>query len=155
MRWTAVVLAAVLLGSCIQGDASGGSPAPSHARDETDALAGTGTVVARVTRRCCFTEGSIFFIVVRDHEGQRIFKQAEYPPSGRRLVVRQALAAGRYQISTFERPCDGTCPRGGGDDLTLLDPPTSTCRWRVNIESGEQYILQIVTSPQIERCPQD
>jgi hypothetical protein len=133
-------------------DASGGSPpTPDKKGDQ----AAPGTLVARVTRRCCFTEGSIFFIVVRDRGGQAIFERAEYPRSGKRLVVRHALAPGSYEVSTFERPCDGTCPRGAADSLGFLDPATSRCRWSVHVESGAEYILRVFTGPQIDGCAAD
>lgn len=157
MRRVAIVLVAMLLGSCAQGDTSGGSPPGGSppTPDKKGDQAAPGTLVARVTRRCCFTEGSIFFIVVRDRGGEAIFERAEYPPSGKRLVVRHALAPGSYEVSTFERPCDGTCPRGAGDSLGFLDPATSRCRWSVHVESGAEYILRVFTGPQINGCAAD
>jgi hypothetical protein len=156
VRRVAIVLVAVLLGSCAQGDASGGSPpTPWHTPNKTGDQTAPGMLVTRVTRRCCFTEGSIFFIVVRDRGGRAIFERAEYPPNGKRLVVRHALAAGSYEVSTFERPCDGTCPRGAGDSLGFLDPAMSTCRWSVHVESGAEYILRVLTGPQIDGCAAD
>lgn len=153
MRRVAIILVAMLLGSCAQGEASGGSPpTPWHTPDKTGDQTAPGMLVARVTRRCCFTEGSIFIIVVRDRGGRAIFERAEYPPSGKRLVVRHALAAGSYEVSTFERPCDGTCPRGAGDSLGFLDPATSRCRRSVHVQSGAEYILRVFTGPQIDGC---
>jgi hypothetical protein len=92
VRRVAIVLVATLLGSCAQGDTSGGSPpTPGRTPDKTSDQTAPGMLVARVTRRCCFTEGSIFFIVVRDRGGRAIFERAEYPPSGERLVVRVSV----------------------------------------------------------------
>ena len=46
--------------------------------------------------------------------------------SGRaRWRVRRRLPAGRYRLTSFERPCSGNC--------SLLDPPTDRCSRRITI----------------------
>jgi D-alanyl-D-alanine dipeptidase len=70
-----------------------------------------------------YIEGSVSFLRVRDARGALVVDVSSGP--GLRWRVRRRLPAGRYRLTSFERPCDGNC--------SLLDPPTDRCSRRITI----------------------
>ena len=64
-----------------------------------------------------YIEGSVSFLRVRDARGTLVVDESGGPRL--RWRVRRRLPAGRYRLTSFERPCDGNC--------SLLDPPTDRC----------------------------
>ncbi len=70
-----------------------------------------------------YIEGSVSFLRVRDASGALVVDVSSGP--GLRWRVRRRLPAGRYRLTSFERPCDGNC--------SLLDPPTDRCSRRITI----------------------
>jgi D-alanyl-D-alanine dipeptidase len=69
-----------------------------------------------------YIEGSVAFLRVRNAAGRVVLDE-----SSRRVRwrVRRRLPAGRYRLTSFERPCSGNC--------SLLDPPTDRCSRRITI----------------------
>jgi D-alanyl-D-alanine dipeptidase len=70
-----------------------------------------------------YIEGSISFLRVRDARGVLVVNESG--SHGLRWRVRRRLPAGRYRLTSFERPCDGNC--------SLLDSPTDRCSRRITI----------------------
>jgi zinc D-Ala-D-Ala dipeptidase len=70
-----------------------------------------------------YIEGSVSFLRVRDASGALVVDERTGPRL--RWRVRRRLPAGRYRLTSFERPCVGNC--------SLLDPPTDRCSARVTI----------------------
>ena len=70
-----------------------------------------------------YIEGSISFLRVRDARGELVVDESA--ARGLRWRVRRRLPAGRYRLTSFERPCDGNC--------SLLDPPTDRCSRRIKV----------------------
>ncbi len=69
-----------------------------------------------------YIEGSVAFLRVRDAAGRVVLDEN----SGRvRWRVRRRLPAGRYRLTSFERPCSGNC--------SVLDPPAERCSRRITI----------------------
>jgi D-alanyl-D-alanine dipeptidase len=69
-----------------------------------------------------YIEGSVAFLRVRDAAGRVVLDES----SGRvRWRVRRRLPAGRYRLTSFERPCSGNC--------SVLDPPAERCSRRITI----------------------
>jgi hypothetical protein len=99
-----------------------------------------GELVVDVTRKCCFIEGSIFFLDVRTTEGELV-RERSYWAGELEFVMREALDPGDYSIVSYERPCEASCPEPGETDS--LDPPTNRCRTSVTIDPGETYRLKI------------
>jgi D-alanyl-D-alanine dipeptidase len=73
--------------------------------------------------RGVYIEGSISHLRVRDGKGTLALQRQSGP--GVRFRVRERLPAGRYRVTSFERPCDGNC--------ALLDPPVARCSRRIQI----------------------
>lgn len=69
-----------------------------------------------------YREGSITYLRVLGR-GTVVLERSGGPAT--RFRVRQRLPAGRYRVTSFERPCEGMC--------LLLDPPVERCTRRVEI----------------------
>ncbi len=70
-----------------------------------------------------YIEGSVAFLRVRNARGRVVVAERSGPRV--RWRVRRRLRAGRYRLTSFERPCDGNC--------SLLDPPVERCSRRITI----------------------
>lgn len=70
-----------------------------------------------------YIEGSVSFLRVGDARGALVVDESTGPRM--RWRVRRRLPAGRYRLTSFERPCDGNC--------SVLDPPTDRCSRRITI----------------------
>ena len=88
-----------------------------------DAQAPRGKLDFRRVLTGAYIEGSISFLRVRDARGELVVDESHGP--GLRWRVRRRLPAGRYRLTSFERPCDGNC--------SLLDPPTDRCSRRIKV----------------------
>ncbi len=75
------------------------------------------------TSRGVYVEGSISYVEVRDSAGRVVLARRSGPAI--RFRVRAPLPAGRYRVTSFERPCEGTC--------AVLDPPAEACSRRVRV----------------------
>ena len=75
------------------------------------------------TSRGVYVEGSISYVEVRDSAGRVALARNSGPVV--RFSVRAPLPAGRYRVTSFERPCEGTC--------AVLDPPAEACSRRVRV----------------------
>lgn len=109
-----------------------------------------GQLVLAVSRRCCYTEGSFFFLKVRTDAGELILERM-YGAADDEFAVRKSLPPGTYSILSYERPCAGSCPEA--DHVEALDPPTSRCERVLTIEPSETYHLPVVAGPGVNECP--
>jgi D-alanyl-D-alanine dipeptidase len=73
--------------------------------------------------RGTYIEGSISFLRVRDARGGLVVDESSGPRA--RWRVRRRLPAGRYRVTSFERPCSGSC--------SLPDLPAERCSRRIRI----------------------
>jgi hypothetical protein len=73
--------------------------------------------------RGTYIEGSISFLRVRDARGGLVVDESSGPRA--RWRVRRRLPAGRYRVTSFERPCSGNC--------SLPDLPAERCSRRIRI----------------------
>jgi hypothetical protein len=103
-----------------------------------------GELVLHVRRGCCYTEGSFFFVEVREVDGGTVMRR-RYGPARSGFVLRQELEPGAYALLTFERPCEGACPRPF--NAQALDPPNSRCRNTVRLGAGETKRVTVMTVP--------
>jgi D-alanyl-D-alanine dipeptidase len=81
-----------------------------------------------------YVEGSVSYLRVRNAR-RVVFERSRRGELGARLRLR----AGRYRVTSFQRPCEGNCG--------LLDPPTDRCSRRVRVFAGEPTTVRIVTRP--------
>lgn len=106
-----------------------------------------GTLVLHVDRQCCYFEGALFFLKVRDEAGvlllDRTFEESTFR-------FRVPLPPGRYTVLTYEIPCPGGCPPP--DEEGPLGPGTSRCKRTIEIEPGGRHRLEVVTGPGIAGC---
>ena len=146
MRWALLLL--VLTTACTSSGVGSNAPSTST-RNQPAPATSSGKLVLDVSRRCCYTEGSFFFLRVRTSAGELILERS-YTANELEFVMRESLAPGRYSILTYERPCEAVCPEPG--QTRALDPPTNRCRISLTVKSGEKYRLRVTTGPGVE-CP--
>lgn len=103
-----------------------------------------GMLSLDVFRGCCYTEGSFFFVRVRDDAANTV-QSRRYGPAELKFVTRLSLAPGTYSLVTYERPCEGACP--APSHAGALDPPTGRCKRNVTIMPGERQRIRIVSIP--------
>ena len=144
-----LVLALVAV-ACTGGDPVSRTPAVTSTQVEGSRASSRGQLVLTVSRRCCYTEGSFFYVRIRTDAGELVLGRT-YPAADTEFVVRKSLAPGSYSILSYERPCEGACPEPGQEGA--FDPPMSRCERVLMIESSETYHLTIVAGPGIDRCP--
>ena len=149
MRWALLLL--VLTTACTSSGVDSSAPStPTSTSNQPAPATSSGVLVLDVSRRCCYTEGSFFFLRVRTRAGELILERS-YTANELEFVMRESLAPDRYSIVTYERPCEAVCPEPG--HTSALDPPTNRCRISLTVKSGEKYRLRVTTGPGVE-CPQ-
>jgi hypothetical protein len=81
----------------------------------------SGTVAVRQTVQCCYREGSVSYVFVRQvgNDTATLRTSRLLAPLEPTLIVGTELTPGRYVISSFQRPCDGNC--------NFLNPPIDQC----------------------------
>ncbi len=87
--------------------------------------------------RGIYTEGSISYVRVRRERGEAVVRKRVQHRV--RFRMRRKLAAGRYVVVSFQRPCNGNC--------SLLDPPTDRCARRVRVLSGGLTEVRVTVRP--------
>lgn len=92
-----------------------------------------------------YTEGSFGYVEVFEAgSGDLAFEQVftgEGPP-----VLDVELAAGRYRLVSFQRPCEASCP-GGATPGGALDPPTDRCEATFESTPGATVVATISVTP--------
>jgi len=84
-----------------------------------------------------YTEGSFSYVRVTGG-GEEILRELEGPGSTLR-VASIAVEPGSYEITSFQRPCMGTCPPDGP-----LDPARDECAASFTVKAGAQFTAKIV-----------
>ena len=91
-----------------------------------------------VDSRGVYIEGSIAFLQVRDGGGRVVVDESSGTPRVR-WRVRLRLPAGRYRLTSFERPCNGNC--------SVLDPPAERCSRRIRVIAGGRTGVRVTVRP--------
>lgn len=104
--------------------------------------AATGTIAVRQTVQCCYREGAMSYVFVRqlsnDTPTTRVMRLLA--PLDPTLLLSAELEPGRYVISSFQRPCDGNCD--------FLDAPVDQCNsGTVELRPGETVNLLVSVVP--------
>lgn len=119
----ALALLAVLFTAC-------GEERPAAQRDVPD-----GRLVIRESLPPMprYIEGSVSFLrVVRTQDGSVVVDG----PMRNKPLLDRAVAAGDYQVVSYQRPCDGNCG--------LLDPPVDRCEATVRVTGGHTRTATVV-----------
>jgi D-alanyl-D-alanine dipeptidase len=87
--------------------------------------------------RGTYVEGSFSYVIVSKPRGQMVL-QREYRLRPR-FRLRHALPAGRYRVTSFQRPCSGTC--------AILDPPADACSRRLRILPRGRTLVRVTVRP--------
>jgi hypothetical protein len=96
----------------------------------------------RVTQHqteCCYTEGQISFLIVRDSSGKEVAAREFQAINPIFPALQVDLPAGRYQVESYQRPCEGNCGS--------LDPPADRCEAEVNLRAGQSVFLTAEFAP--------
>jgi hypothetical protein len=102
--------------------------------------AGTGRL--RVTQHqtdCCYTEGQVSSLIVRDTDGISVADRDFQGLGEIEAVVDLRLPPGTYAVESYQRPCDGNCSQ--------LDAITDDCTLRVDIGAAEEHFLTVEFAP--------
>jgi hypothetical protein len=102
----------------------------------------SGTIAVRQTVQCCYREGSVSYVFVRrvGNEDPTTRVTRLLAPLEPTLLVGTQLDAGRYVISSFQRPCDGNCD--------FLNPPVDVCdSGPVDLRPGMSISLLVSVIP--------
>lgn len=122
-------------------------PGPSRepgARQSTVAGASDGTsrlIIREIIdpRTGVYTEGSIAHVLLENAEGGKIVDRDYGEGSRNRPRFDGALPVGSYRLTSYQRPCDGSCDS--------LDPPTDRCSLGMQLNKGEIVTATIHLSP--------
>lgn len=142
LAMTVSVLLLVVAG-CGSGGPTGEQPQPSSSPVST--VAPTTTVATgrlRVTQHqtsCCYTEGQVSFLTVRDGSGVVVAHRQFEAISMIVPVFDLGLPAGTYEIESYQQPCEGNCG--------ALDPPTDKCTTQVDLAAGAEVFLTAAFAP--------
>jgi len=144
------LLLALVAFACTSGDTVPRAASVTPTQGAVSPAPTRGQLVLAVSRRCCYTEGSFFYLRIRTDAGELVLGRT-YRAADTEFVVRKSLAPGTYSILSYERPCAGVCPEPGQGGA--LDPPMSRCEHVLMIESSETYHLLVVAGPGVNGCP--
>jgi hypothetical protein len=127
---SSVGLVALLLRDGDKGGSGGGKPIGTRAvADEQH-----GFLIVDQQLGGFFTEGSFPYVKLESAGGRVIAERLLRDTRILLPLLRQRLDAGTYRLLSYQRPCEGACPRRGGRGL---DPPTLRCEASVEIAAGE------------------
>lgn len=143
MRRALLMIAAFLLAACQTG---GGSD-----EELSDGSRNLATlVVTQDQTDCCYVEGQISFVRVT---GGGVSVERWVGPGGTRKVIAQLdIAAGRYAVESWQRPCSASCPRLDDEGSPIegsgfLDPPADECTGIVDVSTGETLDVLVEFAP--------
>ena len=88
---------------------------------------------------CCYTEGQVSFLVVRDSAGSEVAFRSFQAINPIFPALQMDLPAGRYEVESYQRPCEGNCGS--------LDPPADRCQADVDLRAGESVFLTAEFAP--------
>jgi D-alanyl-D-alanine dipeptidase len=83
-----------------------------------------------------YIEGSVGFLRVVDRQGTPVVEESTQSVRWR---VKRPLPAGRYRVTSFERPCSGNC--------LFLDMPRERCSRRIRILAGGRTGVRSIVRP--------
>lgn len=108
--------------------------------------AGSHLVIDQVQSDCCFAEGSISYLVIRDTGGTVVtWREFEAGGEGRSVPgLDLTLDTGTYEVESFQRPCDANCG--------FLDPPVLRCSRQVSLRSGQVVRMTVGWSVRDTQC---
>jgi D-alanyl-D-alanine dipeptidase len=87
--------------------------------------------------RGVYVEGSFSYVSVTGAGGQPVLERQD--PLTARFRLSHKLAAGRYRVTSYQRPCSGTCAR--------LDPPTDSCTRRFRLLPRGRTLVRATVRP--------
>jgi D-alanyl-D-alanine dipeptidase len=86
--------------------------------------------------RGTYAEGAFSYVSVSDARGQVVLERAFQRA---RFRLRHPFPAGRYRVTSFQRPCAGNC--------AALDPPTDSCARRLEILPRGRSVVRVTVRP--------
>ena len=136
--------AALMLWSC--GEPASTSPPTPRATEAPPDSTPPGTDVEsgrlRISQHqtsCCYIEGQVSHLIVRDADGKEVVNRTFQTVDPGSPVVDRELEPGRYEIESYQQPCNGNCG--------YLDPPTDRCVQSVAVRAGGDLILTVEFAP--------
>lgn len=102
----------------------------------------TGTIAVRQTVQCCYREGSVSYVGVRQVDNGLVTTKVLRPLAGLDpiLLVETEVAPGDYVVSSFQRPCDGNCD--------VLNAPIDACDSEpLEVHAGETVSVLVSVVP--------
>lgn len=108
--------------------------------------AGARLVIDQLQSDCCFSEGTISYLVIRHADGTLVTWR-EFAAGGvgkAQVGFDVTLAPGTFRVESFQRPCDANCG--------FLDPPTLQCSELISLRSGQTHRLTVRWSVRDTQC---
>jgi hypothetical protein len=115
----------------------------------TTALEGqVGLVVVDQQLGVFFTQGAFPYIRLESAEGQVVAEHLLHETRSVLPLLRQRVSPGTYRLVSYQRSCEGSCPRRG---TRGLDPPTMRCEATLEVASA-QTVTALIRSDGGPRC---
>lgn len=92
-----------------------------------------------------YTEGSFGYLQIHDTDSGELVVEEVFTGDAPAVLDRQ-LEAGSYRMTSFQRPCEASCPDGdtpGG----ALDPPTDRCETTFDAATGAVMVATVTVTP--------
>lgn len=129
-----LVVGMVLLAACTGASRDTVRTGPSETAPESSASANVTITQVRYGGPI-FTEGSVSYLAPKQGE-QVVFRSAfRNTPMFQSLVDSKPIQSGRYRLTSYQRPCDGSC--------RALDPPRARCSSELEIARDERMVITI------------
>jgi hypothetical protein len=149
LRWRvmwAAAAAVVTIAAC--GDSA--IPAPGDEVVPTSTVASPSTVTSiggatgtlRITQfrtACCYIEGSVAFLSIAGPNDAVLTDRSYRPIEDRQVLYSAALPVGRYNVVSYQRPCDGNCDH--------LSAPTDRCTGSFDVAQGQTTPVVVRFAP--------
>jgi hypothetical protein len=129
-RQPAVLIAAVILAACSYQSSDTRFAVPSMIAPSVDRTAATIHVQGHPEELILGIEGFKSFVRATAPSGQVVLEQMYDWPT-----TEQKLSPGHYQLTLYQRNCDGNCD--------FLDPPALSCILDMSLEEGDARTISV------------
>lgn len=144
-----LALALAAVGSACTGSGPADTLASRGAEQSATTDPATGPrarlVVDQTWAGALYTEGFFSYIRLETPEGIVIARMEFRGSRTTQPLLRRWLPAGIYRFVSYQRGCDGSCPRGGHDGA--LDPPSSRCATTFGLQPGQRFVAAVRVRP--------
>lgn len=92
-----------------------------------------------------YTEGAFSYLTIETSDGRPVLEEEFTDTRLTRPLVDKILPAGSYRMSSFQRPCEASCPSPGA--AGTLDPATDRCSVTFDLLEGQSLSASVELRP--------